>query len=191
MNQLPPDLVLRSGAHPSPDAGMCVMEAVAFVAGEPHTDSPACACPVLAAFLRRWNDDIPDDETRTRLLTPLIPALVGSRSTPAVESARVWAIIDWHIREFLPAFLDLVPALADHAAAIRALPPQISEVALSDSTAARDVAEAAAGAAAGAAAWDAARAAAWAAALQPTISAVQQSAVALVLRLAAMREVSP
>ena len=30
---------LGNGAHPSPDAGMCVMEAVAYVAGESHSDA--------------------------------------------------------------------------------------------------------------------------------------------------------
>jgi hypothetical protein len=42
---------LAKGAHEDHEA-MCVMEAVAFVAGEPWSDYPECACPVISAFLR-------------------------------------------------------------------------------------------------------------------------------------------
>ena len=35
-------LTLKNGSHPSPDDGLCVMEAAAWVAGEPHSDHPAC-----------------------------------------------------------------------------------------------------------------------------------------------------
>jgi hypothetical protein len=38
-------LVLLSGKHKE-NQGMCVMEAVAYVAGEPWSDNPACACPM-------------------------------------------------------------------------------------------------------------------------------------------------
>lgn len=58
------------GAHFSLDDGLCVMEAVAYVAGEPWSDHPKCACPVLGAFMRAWNDGLPTDEDRTRLLRP-------------------------------------------------------------------------------------------------------------------------
>lgn len=54
-------LTLAEGSHPDPDAGMCVMEAVAYFAHEPHSDHPACVSPVIGAFLRRWNDDLDDD----------------------------------------------------------------------------------------------------------------------------------
>lgn len=68
-------LHLAKGAHPAPDGtfddgGLCVMETVAWVAGKPWSDAPACACPVIATFLRHWNDGATDDD-RTRLLAPL------------------------------------------------------------------------------------------------------------------------
>ena len=50
---LPP---LSAGAHEHVDEGACLMEAVSYVAGEPWSDKPTCACPVLGAFLRTWND---------------------------------------------------------------------------------------------------------------------------------------
>ncbi len=48
------------------------MEAAAFIAGEPWSDHPACVCPVIAAFMRSWNDGL-SDKDRNRLLLPLIP----------------------------------------------------------------------------------------------------------------------
>ena len=42
-------LTLYSGKHDEDDAERCVMEAVAYVAGEPHSDHPKCACAVITA----------------------------------------------------------------------------------------------------------------------------------------------
>lgn len=69
-------LHLEHGAHPSRERGMCLMEAVAWVAGEEQSDAPACASPVLAAFGRSLNDALDDD--RRQELVPLVPLLVGS-----------------------------------------------------------------------------------------------------------------
>ena len=69
---------LKAGSHGTPEEGMCVMEAVAYVRGLPHSDHPPCVCPAVAAFLRQYNDLLPDDATRTRLLVPLIPIIVGT-----------------------------------------------------------------------------------------------------------------
>ena len=110
---------LSAGAHEHVGEGACVMEAVAYVAGEPWSDTPACACPVLGAFLRTWNDDLSDTD-RDRLLRPLVRRLVGSRSTPEVEARRSWLAMDWLVRTNAPAWLQLVPALVPHAAALTA-----------------------------------------------------------------------
>ena len=53
VRELPAGLLLANGGHKSADDGMCLMEAVAYVAGEPHSDSPACASPILASIGRR------------------------------------------------------------------------------------------------------------------------------------------
>lgn len=205
IDELPP---LASGAH-APDAGaMCVMEAVAFIAREPWSDHPACACPVIAAFMRAWNDGLPDDE-RDALLRPLIPRLVGSRSTTAIEHRRSLMAADWMVREHTPAWLRLA-GLTTQADALASLPeitsmaqvPSIRgliEAAGDDAFAAREAAWAAAGEAAREAAWAAASAAAsaaaWAAAraaardaLNPTRIALQQSALRLVERMIAVTE---
>ena len=116
---LPP---LSAGAHKCVEQGACVMEAVAYVAGEPWSDTPACACPVLGAFMRDWNDDLPEAD-RDRLLRPLVRRLVGSRSTPEVEVRRSWLAMDWLVRTNAPAWLRLTPALVPHADALTDLSP--------------------------------------------------------------------
>ncbi|QEE24560.1 hypothetical protein CS053_08620 [Rhodanobacter glycinis] len=178
-------IALQSGGHTAIGEGMCVMEAVSYVAGEPWSDAPACACPVIGAFMRSWNDSLPDDK-RTELLRPLITRLVGSKSTPEVEGRRATMACDWLVRMYTPAWLRLA-GLTAQADALAGLPeitdfantPSIKpaiEAARRDAAAAwaaaraaaraaaEDAAEAAARAAAGDAAGDAAGAAAWAAA---------------------------
>ena len=51
---------LESGDHDK-DSHFCVMEAAAYVAGEPWTDHPACVPPTIAALLRGWNDRLPSN----------------------------------------------------------------------------------------------------------------------------------
>ncbi|OYV95157.1 MAG: hypothetical protein B7Z68_07320, partial [Acidobacteria bacterium 21-70-11] len=97
------------------------MEAVAYVAGEPWSDAPQCACPVITAFLVSWNDSLPSDPERDRLLKPLIPRIVGTRSTPAVKERRRYMALDWMIRVYTPKWLDLIPTLGENAAALRDL----------------------------------------------------------------------
>src|ERR1700761_4831451 len=174
-------LKLEEGAHSAnDDMRMCVMEAVAFVAGEPWTDSPNCASPGIAAFLRSYNDSV-DDETR-QSLKQYIPRLVGTRGSEKLEERRALIAADWLVRTHTPAWLRLA-GLTTQADALASLPeitsmaqvPSIKgplEAARQDADAAGDAAGdaawaaawAAAGDAAGDAAGAAARAAAWAAA---------------------------
>ena len=190
---------LRSGGHTGPKDGACIMEAVSYVAGEPWTDNPACACPVISAFLRSWNDALPDDE-RDALLRPLVLRLVGTRATPEIERRRAMMAADWLIRLHTPAWLRLA-GLTAQADALASLPeitdfsqcpslmPALNATrvdAAAAGDAARAAARAAAGAAAGDAAWAAARAAARAAAwdaLKATRGELQQSALRLVERM--------
>ena len=41
---------LANGTHNDSKAAVCIMEAVAFVAGEAWSDHPECACPVIGAL---------------------------------------------------------------------------------------------------------------------------------------------
>ena len=52
---------LARGRHQSPDQGACVMELASMLAGERFSDQPRTVCPVIAGFLRAYND-ILDDE---------------------------------------------------------------------------------------------------------------------------------
>jgi len=162
-------LSLFHGAH-NPNHTFCVMEAVAYVAGEEWTDSPQCVSPVIGAFLRVLNDSL-DFDTRQQL-KPYIPRVIGTNTDKKADEARAWLATDWLVRECAPAFLRCA-GLTDHAetleqlasldSAVRTKSVQKDIVAARDAAgaAARDVAWDAAGAAARDAAWDAARAAAW------------------------------
>ena len=111
-------LQLSAGSHTSFADGVCVLEAVAWVAGESWSDHPACACPVIGAVLRAWNDAITDTTRRTELLAPLVARLVDSRSTSAVELRRSYLAFDWLARVQGPAWAEYErvqgPALAEY-----------------------------------------------------------------------------
>ena len=194
-------IVLQKGGHDTPDDGLCLMEAVAFVRGIPHTDRPPCVSPVLGDFGRNLNDVLPDD-TR-QLLVPLIPVLPGT-ADDGFDEQRGYMALDWLVRVWLPAWLDLVPSCAADAAALRAL-GQIVDLAsakragpvVEDSRRQSAAARAAAGDAAGDAARAAARAAAGDAAgdaagaaarerLAPTVAELQLSAIDLYARMASL-----
>lgn len=114
---------IKYGGHRDINEGCCVMEAASYIAGEPWSDAPQCVCPVIATFMRRWNDGLPSDEDRTRLLRPLLTRVIGTRSTPEVELARTMQVIDWLCRECLPEILCLAPSLVDCANKLRAAKP--------------------------------------------------------------------
>jgi hypothetical protein len=165
-------LTLDKNAHNDRDEGVCLLEAVAWFAGEPHSDHPECVCPVLGAFGRGLNDALPDD--RRQELVPLVPLLVGTHGDGYAER-RAWMAADWQIRVYTPAFLDLagidtglrdLPEIVDADTCRQAMGAltDAKQRAAAAGDAAWDAAGDAAGDAAWDAAWDAARAAAWAAA---------------------------
>ena len=206
---------LKHGGHGSFEHGTCAMEAVAYVTGEPFSDHPKCVCPVIAAFLRSWNDAL-GDEPRNRLIRPLLPLVVGTRGSRDLETRRANRICDWLIQVYTPAFLRLVPSLEDDAIALASCSGWQDEnkpwktakdnaVAATVAArvaawyaawdAARDAARVAATDAAGVAARDAAGVAAGAAAgvaagvaLEPTVTRLQASVVELIEELCAMED---
>ncbi len=156
---------LSQGAHLDPRDGHCALEAAAYVAREPHSDHPECVSPTISDFLRTWNDTLPSDEERNRLLIPLIPEIIGTGGTLTHERQRREMVLNWALREYTPAWLRLA-GLISHADAVSALP----------SWANLSAARAAARAAAWAAAGDAARAAARAAARDAAGAAARAAA---------------
>lgn len=157
-------LPIHAGGHDNFDEGHCAMELVAWLAGEEHSDRPACTCLVLAAFVRSWNDGLPTDEDRARLLRPFLPRLVGTAGDEHTRERRAWMATDWLVRECAPAFLELNNATRDHAWKLRALGEITNGASAGDAQVTIRAAWGAAWGAAWDAAWDAARAAAWAAA---------------------------
>jgi hypothetical protein len=162
-------LTLAKGSHESPDDGMCVLEAVALMAGESFTDTPSCCSPVIRAFMVSWNDGLPDDERQQ--LKRHIPNLIGTAGTPEQETRRAWMATDWLVRVQAPAWLRLA-GLTEQAEILEGMAevtrescpsilPALKAVRSDAAVAARDAAGAAAWDAAGAAAGAAARAAAW------------------------------
>ena len=97
-------LRLGKGAHESFASGAGVMEAVAYIAGEPFSDHPWCASPVLGALLRAWNDCL-DDETRQRL-KPYAARLVGTAGSEDDEERRREMLWEWVLGTLVPRWLE-------------------------------------------------------------------------------------
>ena len=174
-------ITLDTGAHKTREDGVCLLEAVAWLAGEPHTDNPTCVSPVLGAYGRSLNDVLPDDKRQE--LKPYAPLMLGTAGDGHDET-RGYLALDWFIRTYTPAWLD-VAGLATEAQALRGLRRIVDmSAAWSAGPVVREarVKAAAAGAAARDATrdatWDAARAAARAA-LAPTTNILQDSAIQL------------
>ena len=102
-----PAIELASGTHMDVGDGMCAVEAAAWLAGEKHSDHPDCVCPVVGAYVHRVNDAF-SPAWRNRLLLPLVPKLVGSRSTREVELKRAFLAVDVAIRTQLPKQMDVM-----------------------------------------------------------------------------------
>ncbi len=68
---------LVSGSIGDPGQGrMCLMSLVAFLAGEPHSDSPGCASPLIQTFAVAVNDHMP--RAARQRLKPFAPRIIGT-----------------------------------------------------------------------------------------------------------------
>lgn len=114
-------LVLDRGAHPRRGVCMCLLEAVAWYAGEEHGDAPGCVSPVLRTFGVRLSDALPDD--RRQDLKPLIPVLMGTAGDGR-DQARSYRALDWLVRVYTPIWLDLA-GLDPQAQALAGLAPLV------------------------------------------------------------------
>jgi hypothetical protein len=84
---------LSQGKHRGPEHGACVMELSSMLAGEAFTDRPRCVDPVIAGFLRTYNDGI--DETRRQDLFPLAAEVVDTRAVAGVQAERARMCLAW------------------------------------------------------------------------------------------------
>src|SRR5690606_17045771 len=94
-------IVLKRGVHSNREQGVCLLEAVAWFAGEEHSDHPWCVDVALAAYGRSLNDRLRDDERQ--LLRPLIPLLIGTRGSHELARRRAYYLVDSYFRVQLPA----------------------------------------------------------------------------------------
>jgi hypothetical protein len=178
---------LDAGGHSNPADGHCLLEVVSMLAGQPFNDHPPCVSPVLRSYgialNDRWND-----EQRQKLL-PYAPRLLNTAGD-GQDVARFYLALDWLIRTYTPAWLDLA-GLGEVAAELRGL-RRIADMAAAEAAgpvvrdgkrqadaawdAASDAAQAAAREAASDAAWAAARTAAWNAAWDAARDAARTAA---------------
>ena len=107
------------------------MECIAYIAGERHSDHPACACPVLTELVIFANDGFPQ-QTAAGLREQVL-RLAGSRADAAVTRARTYYLLDYFLRDYLPRALPHPclgrPHLADALALALAHLPEISDAA--------------------------------------------------------------
>jgi hypothetical protein len=110
-----PKLNLIKGSGASYEQGFCVMQAVAWFAGEAHLEQPECACPVLAGYAINLNDCLPS--LRRQALRALIAPLTSTRSKEH-ERKRAEYIVSRVAREIVAPLFD--KRFPQHTALIRA-----------------------------------------------------------------------
>lgn len=86
-------VTLGKGKHASPEEGACVMELASMLAGEKFSDHPTSVCPLIAAFLRTYNDVI-DDERRQDLYE-YASRVVGTTAPRHIEDLRRERLVRW------------------------------------------------------------------------------------------------
>jgi hypothetical protein len=183
-------ITLEDGAHDADEGKYCAMELVAYLAGEPHSANPKCASRALTDFLINLNDTW--TEVDRQKLKPFLPRVIGTAGD-GQEHARGYLAIDWLIRTYTPAWLDLA-GCAVEAAELRSLRRIVDGVAAEHTeamgraqnaasaaysaaeSAARAAADSAARAAADSAAESAADSVAYSAAYSATYSAARAAA---------------
>ena len=123
---------LDRGGHNTIDDGMCAMELASHLAGEHWGAAPACVCHTLRVTMIMANDGM-DDETRNRLLLPLVPSVLNTHGSAELALRRSVLVLDWCQRIALPSLLDRVGVLQPYAAQLRALPEAVTPTAVADS----------------------------------------------------------
>ncbi|MDZ4754249.1 MAG: hypothetical protein SGJ11_07105, partial [Phycisphaerae bacterium] len=81
-------LRMCSGQGDLTDNALCVMQMVDYLTTGRTTDRPVCASSVITTFLVAWNDALPSDAERDRLLRPLIADVIGTRTGDEDEAVR-------------------------------------------------------------------------------------------------------
>lgn len=115
---------LSRGDHATPQEGMCIMECVAYLNGEEHTDHPQCADPGCTSYAIILNDNSTSIQ-RNRLL-PFVMRLAGSRNEEHADT-RMFMMLDYGARKMFPYLArqsnfvaqaisaESIPEIKDHA----------------------------------------------------------------------------
>ena len=123
MNKFDPEkFTLSNGKHEKIEDGVCLLEAVSWFSGGAFTDRPSCVGDVLAAYVRNINDFMKDNATRNKYLIPLIPLLIGTNGTKALEQRRLFTIVDFTVQTLLPMVLNEINH-SEYAENLRRLEP--------------------------------------------------------------------
>ena len=114
------DYTLAYGTHSTPQDGRCAMEWVSYLAGESHSDQPACVSPVLRSMCIALNDGL--DQGPRQRLRPYLTRTIGTAGD-GLDTTRAWMAMDWLARLYTPAWLRLagLHAAADRLAALETL----------------------------------------------------------------------
>jgi hypothetical protein len=115
-------ITLTAGAHDYRADGTCLMEAVAWFAGEEHTDRPACVSQSLGFLGRALNDLLPHDDRQE--LVAAIPHLPGT-ADDGYDMVREYMVAEWLFRECLPVVYAAAEPSVD-ADTLRTLIPPIT-----------------------------------------------------------------
>jgi hypothetical protein len=105
-----PSVRLAPGRHLDPRDGACAVELASLLAQERFTDRPASVCPVLAAFVRGYNDAL-EPELRADL-HGVASTIVGTRTRcDLVRARRSRELLRWprELRFWYPRSPDAGP----------------------------------------------------------------------------------
>jgi hypothetical protein len=107
------------------------MEWVSHLAGEAHSDEPACVSPVLRAICIALNDDL--EQAPRQRLRPYLMRTIGT-AQDGLDAPPGWLAMDWPTRVHPPAWLHLagLHCSGDELAALallgRMLPTELLDV---------------------------------------------------------------
>jgi len=117
---------LAYSSHPDRSNGLCAMEVVAWMAGEPHSDRPKCASPVIAAVMRSLNDWLNDDDRQ--VLKPYLPKLLNTAGSKELELRRAFRAADYAVRVIAPLALRSVGLKGEAVKLIKQLAAAIERI---------------------------------------------------------------
>lgn len=105
------DYTLAYGTHATPEQGRCAREWVSHLAGEPHSDEPACVSPALRALCIMLNDGLAD--VPRQRLRPCLARTIGTAGDglPAALAVGAEIVDDRELRRSLVGFKDARQAM--------------------------------------------------------------------------------